>query len=279
MAKPPSEGKAIIYHLQFATGIEAERGLLIGLGDAFPVGTTVIMAMLGWQRVQPGTELGIKLYLEDRFMGKSSRTVQNPTNAGFVVPFSAEQGFPAGNYKAEVTYNGLPDEIATFTVTDAGTTPPPSATPGGPDLGPVDYPAPTDVLVVTRSSVLRAKMGAAADQVLAAAATVGTVQDLDTQLGTGPTVDPATSVTAVKSLLAGRQYRYLLILGNDDAVPFARLVNPLAATERRGPGPVAAVRGRDRLRRPVRRPRRRPARKSRISASRASRPARTRSSC
>jgi len=39
-------------------------------------------------------------------------------------------------------------------------------------------------------------------------------------------------VGAVRALLAGGQFRYLLILGNDDAVPYARLPNPLAAEER-----------------------------------------------
>jgi hypothetical protein len=260
IGRPPSEGKAVIYHLQFATQIEATRGLPVGLGDTFPVGTPVIMAMLGWQRIQPGTELGIRLYLGDRFIGERKRTVQNPTNAGFVVPFSATGGFPAGDYKAEVTYNGLPDEIATFTVRDAGTTPPatpttptspatpapgaptaptapttptpPAGTPPGPDLGPVTYADPASVLVVTRSSVLRAKMGATTDQVLAAAAAVGRVHDLDAQLGTGATVDPGAAVAAVKSLLGGGQFRYLLIVGNDDAVPYVRLPNPLAAQER-----------------------------------------------
>ncbi len=251
VASPPSQGQAVIYHLQFATNIEAERGLPVGLGDTFPVGTKVILAMLGWQRIQPGTELGIKLYLEDRFIGEAKRTVQNPRNAGFVVPFSSQDGFPAGSYKAEVTYNGLPDEIASFCVVDVGTgttdpCPGPSGAPGtpptpsappigttpGPDLGPIDYADPATVLVVTRSSVLRARMGAQADAVLAAAATVGTVQDLDAQLGTAPAVDPAASVAAVKTLLRGGTYRYLLILGNDDAIPYAQLPNPLAAEER-----------------------------------------------
>jgi hypothetical protein len=248
VGRPPSEGKAIIYHLLFSANIEQQSGLPIGLGDTFPAGQQTILAMLGWSRVQPGTELGIRLYLGDRFLGESKRNVVNPSNAGFVVPFSAQGGFPSGQYRAEVTYNGVPDEVATFCVADTSSTscdtsatpttpglpanPPGGTAPTGTDLGPVDYADPATVLVVTRTSVLRSKLGAQADQVLAAAAAVGQVQDLDTTLGTGPITDWHTSVTDVQNRLRGGQFRYLLILGNDDAVPFAQLPNPMAAQEK-----------------------------------------------
>lgn len=243
VGRPPSEGNAIIYHLLFASNIEQQSGLPIGLGDTFPVGTQAILAMLGWGRVQPGTELGIRIYLDDRFLGESKHTVQNPTNSGFVVPFTAEGGFTAGQYKAEVTYNGVPDEVATFQVVDANaggtpgtpglpTTPPIGALPTGGDLGQVGYADPATVLVVTRSSVLRSKLGAQADQVLQAATAVGQLQDLDASLGTGATIDWHTAVSDVQTRLRGGQFKYLLIVGNDDAIPYAQLPNPMAAQEK-----------------------------------------------
>jgi hypothetical protein len=241
VGRPPSEGHATIYHLLFATNIEQASGLPIGLGDTFPAGTKAILAMLGWARVQPGTELGIRLYAGDRFLGEAKRTVQNPSNAGFVIPFTTQDGFAAGTYKAEVTYNGVPDEVAAFQVLDANnpggtgtpglpTTPPTGNTSGG-TVGQVGYADPATVLVVTRSSVLRAKMGAQADQVLAAAATVGQLQDLDASLGTGA-VDWHAATVDVQNRLRGGTFRYLLILGNDDTIPFAQLPNPLAADEK-----------------------------------------------
>ncbi len=69
-----------------------------------------------------------------------------------------------------------------------------------------------------------------ADAVLAAAARVGTLRDLEADGVTRGTVD--TAVAEVHRLLSAGSYRYLLILGNDDVVPFAHLVNPVADEER-----------------------------------------------
>jgi len=85
-------------------------------------------------------------------------------------------------------------------------------------------------LVVTRAAVLRRELGPAADAVLAAAARVGDLRDLDAGGVIRDTPDAAG--TEVQRLLRSRAYRYLLILGNDDAVPYFRVANPLAESER-----------------------------------------------
>jgi hypothetical protein len=93
------------------------------------------------------------------------------------------------------------------------------------------YADPAQVLVVTRERILREKLGANADAVLVAAARVGDVRDLEAD-----GVDRSTPEAAgeeVHRLLDGR-YRYLLILGNDDAVPFFHLPNPLESEEAAG---------------------------------------------
>jgi hypothetical protein len=95
--------------------------------------------------------------------------------------------------------------------------------------GPVPYKDPSEVLVVTRVAVLREKLGAETDAVLAAAARVGEVHDLD---GSGVTRDtPETAVPEVQRLLRTGRWKYLLILGNDDAVPFVHVANPVGASE------------------------------------------------
>jgi hypothetical protein len=109
--------------------------------------------------------------------------------------------------------------------TDPGTPPPAAPT------GPIPYASPPDVLVVTRSAALREKLGAQADAVFAAAALVGDVHDLEAD-GV-PRATPELAIAEVQRLLRARQYRYLLILGNDDVVPFARVANPMAADEAR----------------------------------------------
>ncbi|HYN49040.1 MAG TPA: C25 family cysteine peptidase, partial [Candidatus Nanopelagicales bacterium] len=95
--------------------------------------------------------------------------------------------------------------------------------------GPIPYKSPFEVLVVTRTAVLRRELGAQADAVLAAAARVGDLRDLDAGGVVRDTPDAAGA--EVQRLLRGGGYRYLLILGNDDAVPFFRVANPLAESE------------------------------------------------
>ena len=82
---------------------------------------------------------------------------------------------------------------------------------------------------MTRTAVLRQKLGAAADTVLAAAARVGDLHDLDAGGVTRDT--PDTAGAEVQRLLRSGPYRYLLIIGNDDAVPYYRVANPLADSE------------------------------------------------
>jgi len=53
---PPSVGNAVLFHLQLAADIDA-NGNPIGQGTSFPEGTKVILGLLGWSSVAPGTEL------------------------------------------------------------------------------------------------------------------------------------------------------------------------------------------------------------------------------
>ncbi|NJD27705.1 MAG: hypothetical protein FIA92_05355 [Chloroflexi bacterium] len=226
-ALPPSIGEAILLHTQFAADIDAE-GVPIGEADAFPEGITQILALVGWRRVDPGTELRLRLFQGDHFVLEHSHVVQTGRDAGFVVPLVARDGFPAAAYTAEVSWNGVPDELATFTVGDV-----PRAgviLGSGSGSGPMPYANPAEVLVVTRERILRANLGAAADSVFAAAARVGDLHDLEAD-GT-ERATPEAAAQEVHRLLSGGRYRYLLILGNDDAVPFFRVQNPLADEER-----------------------------------------------
>jgi len=230
---PGSVGNAVLFHLQLASDIAAD-GSPIGQGTSFPEGTEVIFGLLGWSYVAPGTELKLRLFQGDRFAYEAAHVVVSESGprsgqgAGFVFPFVAEDGFPAGSYAIEVDYNGVPDEIVPFVVG--------SGTPYDPVLGsgvasgPIPYKGPAEVLVVTRAAVLRRELGPAADAVLAAAARVGDLRDLDAGGVIRDTPDAAG--TEVQRLLRSRAYRYLLILGNDDAVPYFRVANPLAESER-----------------------------------------------
>ena len=60
-------------------------------------------------------------------------------------------------------------------------------------------------------------------------AAVGELHDLESDGVDRST--PEAAGAAVKQLLAGGQFRYLLILGNDDAVPFFHVPNPVADEE------------------------------------------------
>jgi hypothetical protein len=224
---PPSTGQAVLLHTQFATSID-EQGVPLGETNAFPEGTTQILALVGWQRAEIGTELLFRLFQDDRLVLETAHIIEGGRNAGFVVPLVAAEGFPAGAYAAEISWNGVPDEIATFSV---GEVPPTDVILGSGDAaGPMPYAAPSEVLIVTRERVLRERLGGDADDVLEAARRVGELHDLEADGADRST--PELAADEVHRLLAGGPFRYLLILGNDDAVPFFHVPNPVADEER-----------------------------------------------
>jgi hypothetical protein len=229
---PPSVGNAVLFHLQLASDIAAD-GSPIGQGTVFPEGTTAIFGLLGWTYVEAGTELKLRLFQGDRFVYEAGHVVVNESGprsgqgSGFIFPFVAESGFPAGSYAIEVDYNGVPDEIVPFTVGSGAQYDPVLGS--GTASGPIPYKSPAEVLVVTRAAVLRQELGADADAVLASAALVGDLHDLDAGGVVRDTPDAAGE--EVQRLLRSGAYRYLLILGNDDAVPYFRVANPMAASE------------------------------------------------
>jgi len=230
-ALPPSVGQAVLFHLQLATDLDSS-GNPIGQATQFASGTTTIFGLLGWQYVTPGTELKLRLFSGDRFVYETAHTVVNKSGAqgdgaGFIYAFNLTSGFPDGAYTIEVDYDGVPDEIVPFTV-------------GGGDLydavvgsgtqsGPIPYADPKDVLIVTRESVLRANLGSRTDDVLAAARRVGDLHDLEAD-GVARSTSEAT-VAETQRLLRAGDYKYLLILGNDDTVPYVHMKNPLAESE------------------------------------------------
>ena len=230
-ALPPSVGQAVLFHLQLATDLDSS-GNPIGQATQFASGTTTIFGLLGWQYVTPGTELKLRLFSGDRFVYETAHTVVNKSGAqgdgaGFIYAFTLTSGFPDGAYTIEVDYDGVPDEIVPFTV-------------GGGDLydavvgsgtqsGPIPYADPKDVLIVTRESVLRTNLGSRTDDVLAAARRVGDLHDLEAD-GVARSTSEAT-VAETQRLLRAGDYKYLLILGNDDTVPYVHMKNPLAESE------------------------------------------------
>ena len=228
---PPTVGVATIFHLQLATDIDGE-GNPIGQGTTFAEGTTAIYALLGWKYVPAGTELKVRLFQDNRFAFEAAHTVANESNkkggVGFIFPFAVKAGFPAGAYSVEVDYNGVPDEVVPFTVgTGSGFD---AVVGSGSQSGPIPYANPADVLVVTRASVLRKNLGSRTDEVLAAAAKVGDLHDLEAD---GVTRDTSKATVAeTQRLLKQKPYKYLLIIGNDDTVPYTRVDNPLAESEK-----------------------------------------------
>jgi hypothetical protein len=231
--QPASVGKAILYHLQLASDIAAD-GTPIGLGNGFPSGTTVVYGLLGWSLAEAGTELKLRLFQGDRFVYETSHVIVNGTAArhgdgqGFVFPLIAEGGFPDDTYSVEVDFNGVPDEVVSFVV--GGGSAGDQLLGSGSASGPIPYQDPSEVLVVTRVAALRENLGADTDAVLAAAARVGEVHDLD---GSGVTRDtPEKAVPEVQRLLRAGSWKYLLILGNDDAVPFVHVANPVGSSEK-----------------------------------------------
>lgn len=227
--QPPSAGGgALLYHLEFATDVV--DGIPQGVGNVFPPGTTSVFALLGWDSAPAGTEFRLRLYLEDRLVYEDSRTAVHEEQSGVLFGIYGDGALPQGHYTAELAYNGVPEETSAFDVAD-GAQPDSLGEISGTDrpAGPVPYADPSSVLVVTRASVLRASLGAAADQVFARAAQVGDLHDIEAD-GVRR-ADPASAITEVQRLLRQGSYRYLLILGNDDAVPFAHVENPLASGE------------------------------------------------
>jgi len=228
---PPSVGNSVLFHLQLATDID-QSGNPIGQGNTFPEGTTLIFGLLGWNYVPAGTELRLRLFQGDRFAYETSHVVLSETgpsgeSAGFIFPFKVSSGFPPGDYYIEVDYNRVPDEIVPFTVGSGAQLDPILGS--GAATGPIPYKSPSEVLVVTRAAVLRANLGTRADEVLGAAARVGDLHDLDAGGVTRDTPDAAAD--EVQRLLRSGAYKYLLIVGNDDAVPYFHVENPLADSE------------------------------------------------
>lgn len=230
-ALPPSIGNSVLFHLQLATDID-NAGNPVGQGTTFPEGTKAVFGLLGWNFVPAGTELKLRLFQGDRFVYEASHVVVNESgssdgNAGFVFPFTSSDGFPAGGYSVEVDYNSVPDEVVPFTIgSGAGFD---AVVGSGSQSGPIPYKDPASVLVVTRASVLRRNLGSRADDVLAAAARVGDLHDLEADGVTRATADAAA--TEVHRLLRSKPYKYLLIIGNDDTVPYFRVDNPMAESE------------------------------------------------
>jgi hypothetical protein len=231
-ALPPSVGNSILFHLQLATDIDTQ-GNPIGQGTRFPTGTRLILGLLGWNYVPAGTELRLRLFQGETFVYETSHVVvqaaddRGGNNIGFVFPFFVESGFPAGDYSIGVDYNRVPDEVVPFTVGDGGSFDEVLGTGG--QSGPIPYKDPSEVLIVTRSSVLRQTLGAQYGTVAAAAARVGDFRDLEAD-GTRRS-SPDELAAEVQRLLRTRPYRYLLILGNDDAVPYFRVENIMAESE------------------------------------------------
>ncbi len=229
---PPSVGHAVLFHLQLATDI-APDGTPINQGTLFPSGTTAIFALLAWSSVEPGTELKVRLYAGDQFAWESAHVVdageaaRQDDSMGYVFAMTAADGFADGAYSVEVDYNGIPDEVVGFSVGHDVSF---DQTLGsGSVSGPIPYADPARVLVVTRFAALRARLGAGTDAVLAAASRVGDLSDLDADGASRAT--PEAAAEEVHRLLRAGSYRYLLIVGNDDVVPFFRVANPVADSE------------------------------------------------
>ncbi len=231
-ALPPSVGNSILFHLQLATDVDTQ-GNPIGQATVFPAGTQVILGLLGWSFVPAGTELRLRLFQGDTFVYETAHVVVHETDEqggnsiGYVFPFSVSSGFPAGDYTVEVDYNRVPDEVVPFTVGDGTTYD--EVLGEGATTGPIPYKDPSEVLVVTRASVLRRTLGTDYPAVAAAAARVGDFHDLEADGVTRSTPDELGA--EVQRLLRSRPYRYLLILGNDDAVPYYRVENTMAQSE------------------------------------------------
>jgi hypothetical protein len=240
---PPSQTTgAALHHLEFATSLASHTDTNgqtslapQGISDVFKTGTPTIIVLLSWENVPNGTEFSIRVFKDDRLFAEKTAVPNNPADpawdygGGFALSFSPQGGFAAGNYSVELDSDGLPEEVAPFDVTDAGGgLPLPGLLAGtsavATNLGAIPYADPAAVLVVTRGTALRATLGQQADAVLAAARSIGTLADLDAELGAiAGRIAPERTVPTVRAMLSGGRYRYLLILGNDDVVPMAHI--------------------------------------------------------
>lgn len=250
--QPSSFGQASLYHLSFAAGLDFNTFLPVNNNDIFVEGSPYILILAGWQRAPVGTSLQLRLFQGDRLVYLDARNVVTETNSGYLFGFVPSGGAEIGTYTAQLDYNGLPEETASFRVvaandpalsgsatTNPGTLPDPTASPDPgtvPGSEPVAQPEgimpyadPASVLVVTRESVLRPLLGTNADAVFAAAALVGELHDLEAD---GQTRNTAGDIRdEVHRLLRAGTYEYLLIIGNDDAVPYFQLQNPMGDGE------------------------------------------------
>jgi hypothetical protein len=232
---------ASIHQIVFATPFDPNASSLTGITDTFKAGTPTIVVLIAWDLIEVGASLDVKLFAEDRLVAEQAVTPSRPSpghpradqDGGFAIPFSMDGGFAAGQYSAELDYDGLPEQVASFVVNDTGDGAPLpgnlDSSPGGTsaDLGPMPYADPAGVLVVTRSSALRLHMGDHADAVLAAAARVGTLHDLDADFGANGLPLPAgAAIAAVRAALQAGSYQDVLILGGNDTVPFGRIPLP-----------------------------------------------------
>ncbi len=237
-SNPSSLGLATLHHTLLATDIDPATGALIGGGETFPAGTQQILALLAWDSAPFGTQLGVRVLHEGILVHEQTHDVERTSgefiegefarrSVGYVMPIAPEDGFADGTYQLDVSFNGLPDESLYFTV--GGSADPATLVGEGDDTGPIPYKDPSTVLVVTREAVLRENMGAATDDVLAAAELVGEVHDLDE----GGVVRDTAEVAGefVRELLTEGEFQYLLIVGNHDAVPFYEMANPYGEEE------------------------------------------------
>jgi Peptidase family C25 len=232
---------ASIHQVIFAAGIDPSSSSPVGISDVFKTGTPEIDALIAWDVIDVGAPLDVTLFKGNRLVSTTEVVPNNPAkqapsidlDGGFAVPMRPDGGFDAGHYSVELDYHSLPEQVATFDVNDSGDGAPEPGVLGGPpggsnpDLGPIPYADPSQVLVVTRSSILRQQMGDDTDAVLAAAAKVGTLHDLNTELGNVTRPVPASAtIKIVQGLLKAGSYKYLLILGNEDTVPFGHVKLP-----------------------------------------------------
>lgn len=231
-SQPGSIGQIELHHPLIATGIDPESGALIDEGNEFPAGTSQLVIAIAWSRGTVGAEITVRVSQQERLIGEITHTIVTvgaAEAAGFVTTLSNPAGLASGTYQVETAYEGQPDEALTFSV--GGAPLPPVEVGQGDVTGPIPYKDPTDVLVITRAAVLRARLGDAADQVLQVASTVGVLRDLDEGGGLRDTPDKAAEF--VRDLLRAGTYHYLLIVGNDDAVPFFHMPNPIAINDAR----------------------------------------------
>jgi hypothetical protein len=218
-------------HIQFATAIQP--GEAPALSDDFPTGTRQILGLLSWACVPEGTALSVQVFRDKelvltapehtvRVASRTDATAEVPlVGHVFTLGWNDPSGWPDGDYLVTVAFGGTVDEYASFSVgRTAGLT-----WPGADDTGPIPYKAASDVLILTNTAVLRENLGTAdTERVVQAAKRVGVVFDLaDRGVVRG---DARAAADAIRPELS--RYRYLLILGNDDAVPFFQLPNPIA---------------------------------------------------